>query len=74
MVDAARFAKGMTFAQYVQYVGTPDNLKREGSRAPRKDWSDFLRKAYERARLVRGTLNAPRPGETPEQARQAGPA
>ena len=73
MVDAARFAKAMTFAQYVQYVGTPD-LKREGSRAPRKDWSDFLRKAYESARRVRGTLNAPRPRETPEQARQAGPA
>ena len=59
MVDAARFAKGMTFAH---------------SRAPRKDWSDFLRKAYESARLVRGTLNAPRPGETREQARQASPA
>jgi hypothetical protein len=44
------------------------------SRALRKDWSDFLRKAYARARLVRGTLNAPRPRETPEQARQAGPA
>jgi hypothetical protein len=58
MVDAARFAKAM-FAH---------------SRAPRKDWSDFLRKAYESARLVRGMLNAPRPGETREQARQASPA
>ena len=51
MVDAARFAKGMTFSQYVQYVGTPENLKREGSQAPRRDWSDFLRKAYEAVRL-----------------------
>jgi hypothetical protein len=51
MVDAARFAKGMTFTQYAQYVGTPENLRREGSQAPRKDWSDFLRKAYDNVRL-----------------------
>lgn len=51
MVDAARFAKGMTFPQYVQYVGTPENLQREGSRAPRRDWSEFLRKAYDTVRL-----------------------
>ncbi len=51
MVDAARFAKGMTFAQYVQYVGTPENLKREGSQTPRKDFSDFMRNAYESVRL-----------------------
>jgi thioredoxin family protein len=50
MVDAARFAKGMTFPQYVQYVGTPENLKREGS-TPRRDWSDFLRKAHDGVRL-----------------------
>jgi hypothetical protein len=51
MVDAARFAKGMTFSQYVQYVGTPENLKREGSQTPRRDWSDFLRRAYDGVRL-----------------------
>jgi len=51
MVTAARFARGMTFPQYVQYVGTAENLKREGSQAPRRDWSDFLRKAYESVRL-----------------------
>lgn len=51
MVDAARYARGMTFAQYVQYVGTPENLQREGSPEARKDWSDFLRKAYEGVRL-----------------------
>jgi hypothetical protein len=51
MVTAARFAKGMTFPQYVQYVATADNLKREGSQSPRRDWSDFLRKAYESVRL-----------------------
>lgn len=51
MVNAARFAKGMTFPQYVQYVGTPENLKREGSQTPRRDWSDYLRKAYDGIRL-----------------------
>jgi hypothetical protein len=51
MVDAARFAKGMTFSRYVDYVGTPENLKREGSQAPRRDWSGFLREAYEKVRL-----------------------
>jgi Thioredoxin len=51
MVDAARFAKGMTFPQYVQYVGTPENLKREGSQTPRKDWSQFLQTAYDGVRL-----------------------
>src|SRR5205807_1306539 len=34
-------------------VGTPENLKREGSFSmPRKDYSDFLRKAFEAARLT----------------------
>lgn len=51
MVTAARFATGMTFPQYVQYVGTPENLQREGSQTPRRDWSDFLRTAYDGVRL-----------------------
>src|SRR6267378_6762612 len=52
MVSPERFAKGMTFDQYVAFVGTPENLKREGSfNRPRKDYSDFLRKAYESAQL-----------------------
>jgi hypothetical protein len=52
MVSAERFAKGMTFEQYVAFVGTPENLKREGSFSrPRKDYSGFLRKAFESAQL-----------------------
>ncbi len=51
MVTAARFAKGMTFPQYVQYVATPENLKREGSQTPRRDWSEYLRKAYDAIRV-----------------------
>ena len=50
-VTADRFAKGMTFEQYVQFIGTPENLKREGSTTPRKDWSDFFRAAYQKVRL-----------------------
>jgi len=29
VVTPERFASGMTFDQYVAYVGTPENLKRE---------------------------------------------
>jgi hypothetical protein len=51
VVTAERFAKGMTFDEYVKFTGSPDNLKREGSMAPRRDFSGFLRQAYENARL-----------------------
>ncbi len=53
MVTAERFATGMTFEQYCAFVGTPENLKREGSfNRPRRDYSDFFRKAYASARLT----------------------
>jgi hypothetical protein len=43
----------MTFDQYVAYVGTPENLAREGSGgAPRRDYSAFLREAFEKTRLT----------------------
>jgi hypothetical protein len=52
VVTLERFATGMTFGEYVAYVGSPENLKREGSGGvPRRDWSGFLRQAYERAHL-----------------------
>jgi hypothetical protein len=51
MITAERFAKGMTFDEYVKFAGSPDNLKREGSMNPRRDFSGFLRQAYEKARL-----------------------
>src|SRR5262245_59679541 len=60
-VTAERFAKGMTFDEYVKYVGTPENLAREafggyfadsGSfGAPRKDNSAVFRERYSRTRL-----------------------
>ena len=52
VVTPERFAKGMTFDQYVRYMATPENLAREGSQGePRKDFSAFFRRAYETTRL-----------------------
>src|SRR5438552_17517388 len=60
-VTPERFATGMTFDQYVAYVGTPENLKREGSQGEaRRDWSGYLRKAYEVARLTDAQAGAVR--------------
>ncbi len=62
VVTAERFAKGMTFEQYVAYAGSKENLAREafGSYypdggaigAPRKDNSAVLRDRYARLRLA----------------------
>jgi hypothetical protein len=53
MVTAERFAQGMTFAEYVEYAGSPANLQREGGwGTPRRDWSDYLRRAYETAAVT----------------------
>jgi Thioredoxin len=61
VVTAERFAKGMTFDEYVKYAGSPENLAREawggyfpdGGSVPtaRKDNSAVLRERYERSRL-----------------------
>jgi thioredoxin family protein len=52
MVIPQRFAQGLTFDEYVKFVSTAENLKREGSfNRPRKDYGDFFRKAYESTRL-----------------------
>ena len=62
VVTAARFAKGMSFDEYVKYVGTPENLAREGFAAyhpdagsiggPRKDNSAVFRERYARTKLA----------------------
>jgi hypothetical protein len=52
MVTRERFAQGMTFDEYVKFVSTPENLKREGSfNMPRRDYGDFLRRGFESAQL-----------------------
>jgi hypothetical protein len=56
VVTRERFAKGMTFEEYVRFVGTPENLAREsillGRLAPRRNWSAFLRERYAKAMLT----------------------
>ena len=62
MVTAERFAKGMTFDEYVRYAGSPENLAREAfggsylpdsgsTGGPRKDNSQIFRDRYAKARL-----------------------
>jgi len=57
-VTPERFAQGMTFDEYVKFVGSPENLNREGFDIrrfslvrPRVDWSEFLRERHAKARL-----------------------
>ena len=61
VVTLKRFAKGMTFDQYVTYVGTPENLEREAGwwlGPQRKNFSGLLREWYERARLSDAQVGA----------------
>src|SRR5262244_2152581 len=51
VVTPERFASGMTFEQYVAYVGTSENLKREGSGRPRSDMTAHLRAGHAAAKL-----------------------
>jgi hypothetical protein len=54
VVTPERFASGMTFDQYMAFIGTPENLAREAGwwRGPeRMDWSGPLRAWYEGLRL-----------------------
>ncbi len=53
VVTPARFAKGMTFEQYVAHVATPDNLQRESSMGgKRSDQSGFLRERHQKLKLT----------------------
>jgi len=68
VVTPERFARGMTFEEYVRYVGSPENLAREafggyfadgGSMpAARKDHSAVFRERHARARLSEGQAAA----------------
>jgi thiol-disulfide isomerase/thioredoxin len=52
-VTPERFAQGMTFDQYVVYIGTPENLAREsGTGPPRRDFSAFFRDRFEQFQLT----------------------
>jgi thiol-disulfide isomerase/thioredoxin len=59
VVTPERFASGMTFEQYLAFIATPDNLKREGSGgAARRDWSAHMRASYEATCLTDAQLAA----------------
>jgi hypothetical protein len=54
-----RFAQGMTLDAYLEFIGSPENLAREGfdlqrfsAVRPRLDWSGYLRARHARARLA----------------------
>jgi Thioredoxin len=54
VITPERFATGMTFDEYVRYVGTPENLAREAGwwlGAQRQDFSGLLRAWYARMQL-----------------------
>jgi hypothetical protein len=58
-VTPQRFAQGMTFDEYVTFVGSAENLAREGFDIrrfshvrPRIDWSGYLRERYANAKLT----------------------
>jgi hypothetical protein len=53
VVTPERYASGMTFEQYLRYVASPENLRREGSAEgeARRDWSGWMRSWYESLRL-----------------------
>jgi hypothetical protein len=52
VVTPERYASGMTWAEWLAYVGTPENLAREGTHnEPRKDWTAWLRSWYDSLRL-----------------------
>jgi thioredoxin family protein len=65
VVTPERFAQGMTFDDYVTFIGSPDNLRREGfdvrrfsTLRPRLDWSDYLRRRHAKARLIADQVEA----------------
>src|SRR5215216_1869206 len=51
-ITASQFAQGMTFDQYVAFIGSPENLQRAASQGPRQALSTYFREAFERARLT----------------------
>jgi Thioredoxin len=58
-----RFAAGMTFPEYLDYIGTPENLARESGwwlGRERKDLSGIIRPWYERLRLTDAQAEAVR--------------
>jgi hypothetical protein len=52
-VSPHRFAQGMSYDEYVAFIGTPENLAREATGGvPRRDNSDFFAEAFRKAKLT----------------------
>src|SRR5262249_56648172 len=56
-----RFARGMAFADYLKFTGSPENLAREGFDVrrlalvqPRLDWSGFPAQRHPKTRITDG--------------------
>jgi hypothetical protein len=47
-----RYAEGYTFPDWLDYLGSAENLARAGNAGDRRDWSDWLRARYEATRLT----------------------
>jgi hypothetical protein len=63
VVTPERFSKGMTFEEYVTYLGTPENLEREAGwwlGPQRRDFSGLLRDWHGRLRLTDAQVAAVR--------------
>jgi hypothetical protein len=61
VVTTERFAQGMTFGQYVDYVSSPENLAREAGwwlGPVRRDFSGLLRAWYVRVQLTGAQMDA----------------
>jgi len=61
VITPERFATGMTFDEYVRYVGTPANLAREAGwwlGPQRRDFSGLLRAWYARVQLSGAQMDA----------------
>ncbi len=52
VITPERFQQGRSFEQYLAYLGSPENLEREGSGGKRTDFSGFLREKYQQFRLT----------------------
>jgi len=53
VITAARFAEGMTFDEYVAFIGSTENLQRAAAATgPRRDYSAYFREAFEQTRLT----------------------
>ena len=58
VVTPARYSTGMTFDDYVAYIGSAANLRRESFSGSRVDYSAFLREQYEASRLTGAQVDA----------------